>query len=231
MSEANERLRRCYDLLLCFEDYVRSGFAGPHIIPELKAVERGASRSALLEKIRADIARCTRCNLCHNRLKTVPGEGALDPIVMIIGEAPGADEDASGLPFVGAAGSYLTKWLTAVDVSREAQCFISNVVKCRPPENRDPRPEEMKACFPFLEAQIALAAPTAILALGRIASQLLLSEERGIGSLRGGSYFFKNIPVVPTYHPSAVLRDLSLRAFVWEDLKRLKALVEHVKVL
>jgi uracil-DNA glycosylase len=236
MSNDPGPVRDYYDLLNLFSDYCTSGYAADRQRPALRARPAPApapgtgvdDRRRALDKLAADIGRCTRCDLCLNRLTAVPGEGALDPLVMAVGEGPGADEDAVGRPFVGAAGQYFDKWLSAVGVSRERNVFIANIVKCRPPENRDPRPEEIKACFPYLEAQIELVRPRAIVTVGRVPSQVLLGETRGIGSLRGGSYFFRRIPLVPTYHPAAVLRDQALRGAVWEDLKRLKAFVRHV---
>jgi uracil-DNA glycosylase family 4 len=230
MSDARNLHDRYAELLNLFDDYCRDGFAlerAPVKTSRPAGVRNDAARRRRqLDNLAEDVARCTRCDLCLNRLKAVPGEGVIDPRVLVVGEGPGADEDTTGRPFVGAAGRYLDKWLKAIQVSRERNAFIANIVKCRPPENRDPRPEEVKACLPYLNKQIALIRPRAILTVGRVSSQTLLGESRGIGSLRGGSYFFETIPLVPTYHPSAVLRDQNLRAAVWEDLKRLNALVQ-----
>jgi uracil-DNA glycosylase family 4 len=226
-AERARRVGRYYDLLCLCGDYLKTGYRAEHRPAVLKKPDDSAARRVSLQKLAAEIAACSRCDLCLNRLKAVPGEGAFDPLLMVIGEAPGADEDASGRPFVGAAGRYLDKWLQAILVSRQTNAFIVNIVKCRPPENRDPRPEECRACFPYLRRQIELLRPKFILAVGRVSSQILLRQERGIGSLRGGTYSFESIPVVPTYHPSAVLRDPGLRSGVWDDLKRLKSLFEH----
>ena len=155
--------------------------------------------------------------------------GVESPDVMVVGEGPGADEDAQGLPFVGKAGQYLDKWLDAIQLSRHTNCFIGNVVKCRPPMNRDPQPDEIAACLPYLERQIALLKPRFILTVGRISSSVLTGQEAGIGRLRGRTYSFHGIPLIPTYHPSAVLRDPSLRRPVWDDLRRLKAELEEIK--
>jgi DNA polymerase len=151
----------------------------------------------------------------------------LNPRVLVVGEGPGAEEDATGRPFVGKAGQYLDRWLKAIDLDRKVNCFIANIVKCRPPGNRDPLPEESAACLPYLREQIAILQPKAILAVGRIAAQVLTGRAAGIGELRSRQYTFGDIPLVVTYHPSAVLRDRSLRAPVWEDLKRLNALLGH----
>ncbi|MBN2351039.1 MAG: uracil-DNA glycosylase [Spirochaetales bacterium] len=227
MSDASNRAKQYYELLNLYGDYVRTGFRSAHAAPVLKKPDDTAARKGALEKLGAEVRACTRCDLCHNRLKAVPGEGTLDPLVMVVGEAPGADEDETGRPFVGAAGQYLDKWLQAIHVTRRTNAYIANVIKCRPPQNRDPRPEETGACLPYLTRQVELLRPRFILVVGRVAAQVLLREERGIGALRGGTYRFQDVPLVPTYHPSAVLRDQSLRARVWDDLKRLKSLFEH----
>jgi DNA polymerase len=189
--------------------------------------EPGAAGSAdTLELIAAEINDCTACPLCKTRTHAVPGEGAARPLVMVIGEGPGADEDASGRPFVGKAGRLLDDMLAArgqIGLYRDKNCFIANVVKCRPPENRDPLPEEIAACAPFLARQIALLKPLIILAVGRIAGQTLLNTGEGIGKLRGCFYDYGGIPLLPTYHPSALLRNEDLKRPAWEDLKTLRA--------
>jgi uracil-DNA glycosylase family 4 len=176
-----------------------------------------------LADIAAQVAACTRCALHRGRRHAVPGEGAPQPLVLVVGEGPGAEEDAKGRPFVGKAGQYLDKWLKAIELDRGANCFIANVVKCRPPGNRDPLPEESEACLPYLRAQIAALRPRAILAVGRVAAQTLTGLTVGVGELRRRQLAYEGIPLAVTYHPSAVLRDPSLRAPVWEDLQRLKS--------
>ncbi len=175
-----------------------------------------------LEKVSQEVRGCRKCVLCEKRITPVPGEGVSDPAVLIIGEGPGADEDRSGSPFVGAAGQYLDKWLSAIGIFRDRNCFIGNIVKCRPPGNRDPEADEISACLPYLERQIEILRPKIILTLGRIAGRIITGEETGIGRMRGRIYSYNGIPVVPTYHPSAVLRDKSYRKPVWEDLQLLK---------
>jgi DNA polymerase len=157
-------------------------------------------------------------------MKTVPGAGALDPKVMVIGEGPGAEEDRRGEPFVGRAGQYLDRWLDAIGIKRETNAFIGNIVKCRPPGNRDPKPDESDACIGYLKEQIEIIRPATILAVGRIASGILIGSTGGIGSLRGKTYSYQGIPLVPTYHPAAVLRNPELRKPVWDDLQRLETL-------
>jgi len=194
--------------------------------PTPAAASAAGARRADLDAVASEVAGCSRCPLAHNRTKTVPGEGSIDPPVLFVGEGPGEEEDRTGRPFVGAAGRYLDKWIAAAGLERGA-CFIANCVKCRPPQNREPHPEEIGACLPYLERQIAALAPRAIVCLGRIAAQTLLGTSTGVGALRGKMHDRRGIPLVATYHPSAVLRDQALRAPVWEDLKRLKALLGH----
>jgi len=193
-----------------------------------------ATRGAL-EALAAEIASCTRCGLCSTRTNTVPGEGPPAPLVMVIGEGPGADEDAQGRPFVGRAGQLLDRMLDSkgkIGLSRTDNCYIANVVKCRPPGNRNPQPDEITACVPFLVRQIQLLKPRIILAAGNTAVKALLDSTEGITRLRGSFTTFRgtlimdgefNIPLLPTFHPSALLRDESLKAPVWEDLKTLRA--------
>ena len=180
-----------------------------------------------LERIAADVRVCTACRLCETRKNAVPGEGAQSPQVMVIGEGPGADEDASGRPFVGRAGQLLDKMLASIGLSRESNCFIANVIKCRPPVNRDPRPEETAACAAFLDRQIQILKPRFVLVTGRIAGQTLLNTTAGIGRFRGRFINFQaggeTIPLIATYHPSALLRNEDLKRPAWEDLKLLRS--------
>jgi DNA polymerase len=149
----------------------------------------------------------------------VPGVGVTNPLVLVIGEGPGAEEDARGEPFVGPAGQLLDKMLAGIYLSRTTNCYIANIVKCRPPGNRDPSPEEAAACMPYLRQQIAALQPRLILAVGRISAQYLLNTGEGIGRLRGRFFDLDGIPLMPTYHPSALLRNADLNAPAWDDLK------------
>ena len=180
-----------------------------------------------LEAVAENISACKACGLATARTQVVPGEGASNPLVMVIGEGPGADEDTAGRPFVGKAGQLLDKMLESIGLFRSKNCFIANMVKCRPPGNRDPEPEEVAACFPYLERQILLMRPRIILCAGRVAAQSLLKTSRGINMLRGAFHELKigetAIPVLPSFHPSALLRDESLKRPAWEDLKLLKS--------
>lgn len=183
-----------------------------------------AERAAQIALIAGEVAGCTKCALSLNRTRTVPGEGAPDPLVLLVGEGPGEEEDKTGRPFVGRAGQYLDTWLKPLGLDRK-KCFVANCVKCRPPQNREPRPEEISSCAPYLERQIEALKPRVILCLGRIASQHLLSTTASLAALRGRVHSRNAIPLVVTYHPSAVLRDETLRRPVWEDLKLLKTLL------
>jgi DNA polymerase len=183
-----------------------------------------------LEKIAADVRACTACRLCETRANAVPGEGVLGPLVMVIGEGPGADEDASGRPFVGRAGQLLDKMLASIGLFRGSNCFIGNVIKCRPPANRDPQPDERAACAGFLSRQIQILKPRFILCAGRISGQTLLNTPEPIGKLRGKCHRFEagemTIPLYATYHPSALLRNEDLKRPAWEDLKLLRLALE-----
>ena len=184
-----------------------------------------------LDAVAGEIEACRRCGLCRDRTRTVPGEGAARPLVLVIGEGPGFDEDRSGRPFVGRAGEYLDRWLAAIDLRRTDNCFITNVVKCRPPHNRDPASEESQACLPFLQRQMRLLEPRAILTVGRIAGQLLTGRVAAMADLRLQTHSYRipgrtpPVPLVATYHPSGVLRNQSLRRAVWDDLRRLQSLL------
>ena len=185
-------------------------------------------RRLSLEELAAEVRSCSLCRLAEGRNRAVPGTGVPEPLVLVIGEGPGAEEDRQGLPFVGPAGRFLDKWLEAVGLSRDTNAFIANVVKCRPPGNRDPQPDESAACMPYLARQAEILRPRAVLAVGRIAAQNLLGTAQGIGALRGRVFSWRGIPLVATYHPSAVLRDPGLKRPVWEDLKKLKELLGGV---
>ncbi len=181
--------------------------------------ETGTGKFRSLEEISEKVKACKNCGLHAGRKNAVPGAGAEQAFVLIIGEGPGAEEDLRGEPFVGRSGQLLDKMLEAISLSRLSNVYIANVVKCRPPGNRDPLPAESAACSEFLKAQIDLIKPKAILVLGRIAAQNLLATKEGINRLRGRFFDYKGIPLMPTYHPSALLRDENLKRPAWEDLK------------
>lgn len=171
-----------------------------------------------LEEIAATVAGCTRCTLYKSAKNPVPGTGNPNANFMVCGEAPGADEDEQGVPFVGASGQLLTKILEAINLKRD-EVFIANVLKHRPPGNRNPLPEEVIACSPYLIRQIELIRPKVILALGSFAAQTLLETKLTIGKLRGQIHRYHGVPLVVTYHPAALLRNPSWKRPTWEDVK------------
>ena len=173
-----------------------------------------------MEKLASFVSTCEACSLHKTRKQTVFGKGHHKADWLIIGEAPGADEDRQGEPFVGRAGQLLTQMLRAIGLARE-EVFIANILKCRPPNNRDPKPQEVNACRSYLNRQIELLEPKIILALGRIAAQSLLQTSTPIGKMRGQLYYLQeyNIPTVVTYHPAYLLRSPKEKRKVWIDLK------------
>lgn len=179
-----------------------------------------------LKALRDDIGDCQRCKLSKGRKNIVLGEGSIDAEIMFIGEGPGEDEDIQGRPFVGKAGQLLTKLIEKMGFQRE-DVYIGNIVKCRPPFNRDPEEDEINACSPFIKKQAEIISPKVIVSLGRISTQTLIPTNNvGIGKLRGKFYLFENIPLMPTFHPSYLLRNPKDKWLVWEDaqkvLERLK---------
>ncbi len=174
------------------------------------------------------IENCTRCELAKSCTRKVPGKGSQQADLMIIGEAPGHDEDLQGQPFVGRAGRLLDRMLKAIDIQPE-QVYITNILKCRPPQNRDPRIDEIKACSLILQAQIKLIQPEVIFSIGRISAQNLLQDHRPLGKLRGSQYTLPDseIPIWVTYHPAYLLRNPVEKAKVWHDLKLLKKILDN----
>ncbi|HEX3998139.1 MAG TPA: uracil-DNA glycosylase family protein [Pirellulales bacterium] len=182
-----------------------------------------AERLPRLEIIRREVAACTRCTeLATTRTQTVFGVGNINARLMFVGEAPGADEDRAGEPFVGKAGQLLTKIIEACRMKRE-DVYIGNVIKCRPPGNRNPLPDEVQNCRGYLERQLAIVRPEFICCLGAVAAKSLLNSEATIGRLRGRFYQYEGIPVLCTYHPAYLLRNPSAKRDVWEDMKLLMA--------
>jgi uracil-DNA glycosylase len=181
-------------------------------------VSKGDPVNSELTKIAGEISSCKKCVLHKTRTKTVPGQGNSHPEIMFIGEAPGADEDEQGLAFVGKAGQLLTRMIEAMGFVRE-DVFIANIAKCRPPENRQPTPEEMETCIPYLKQQIAAIRPKVIVALGAVAVKGLLQDFTGISKLRGTWMKFDGIDVMPTYHPAYLLRNPPAKKEVWADLQ------------
>ena len=173
-----------------------------------------------LEAVRADLGDCQRCQLAGGRKNIVFGDGNLRAKLVFVGEGPGFEEDQQGLPFVGPAGQLLTRIVEAIKLDR-TQVYICNVIKCRPPGNRNPQPDEINACFPFLERQLAAIQPDFIVALGAFAAQTLLGTATPISRLRRRFHDYNGIKVLPTYHPAYLLRNPDKKRDVWEDMKML----------
>ena len=193
--------------------------------------ERGVGKGlpspfSALAAIRADIGDCTRCKLHRlGRRQIVFGVGNPEADLMFVGEAPGRDEDEQGIPFVGRAGQLLTKIIEAIGLKRE-DVYIANVIKCRPPENRNPEPDEVETCEPFLFQQIDTIRPTVIVALGTFAARALLRTLDPISRLRGRVYDYRGAKLMPTFHPAYLLRNPSSKREVWEDMKRVRELLK-----
>jgi len=196
--------------------------------PQTYPIKKFSQASAAsLAEIRNELGNCQRCKLHKTRQTIVFGEGNAKAKLMLIGEGPGYDEDAQGKPFVGRAGQLLTKILQSIEIQRE-QVYITNTIKCRPPQNRNPEPDEIANCHPFLLKQIQVIGPEIICALGTFAAQTLLSTDAKITALRGKFYDLSGIRVIPTYHPAYLLRNPEKKRDVWEDMKQIaKALADN----
>ena len=211
-------------------DYLKhNGCAGfectPQSLQTLKALRwpmLGAAegKSEQLSTIRSDLGVCCRCSLHASRTQIVFGEGDPHADLVFVGEGPGFDEDRCGQPFVGPAGQLLTKIIAAMQLRRE-NVYICNIVKCRPPGNRDPHPQEVHQCLPFLKRQLAAIQPQVICALGRVAAQTLLETETPISALRGRFHDFMGIAVMPTFHPAYLLRNPERKRDVWNDVQQI----------
>ena len=193
---------------------------------EAMPVSRGTgSKTSALRRVEQEVIACRRCALYRTRTHHVFGEGSPEAKLVFVGEAPGREEDFQGRPFVGAAGQLLTKMIESIGLQRR-EVYICNVLKDRPPGNRTPEPEEIAACLPFLERQLVLLKPKVICALGAIAAKALLGSGISITSIRGEIHEYLGIPLVPTFHPAYLLRNPSAKRLAWQDLKRVKALLE-----
>jgi uracil-DNA glycosylase family 4 len=189
--------------------------------------KRGIDLSGFdLAALDAIVSTCERCGLSAGRTRTVFGSGNPTSRIVFIGEAPGRDEDLQGLPFVGRAGQLLTKMLAAIGFARE-DVYIANILKCRPPGNREPQEDEMTACEPYLARQLEIIKPAMICALGRIAAHGLLKNATALGVLRQGMHYYNDIPVAVTYHPAALLRNPNLKRDAWEDLQKMRKLYDE----
>jgi DNA polymerase len=203
--------------------------SGAHFLTP-RAAPRHPKAGETLTRIAAAVKVCARCRLSRGRCNAVPGEGNPESPLLIVGEAPGAEEDRQGRPFVGAAGELLTKMLLAIDIRRE-EVFIGNVMKCRPPENRDPAADEIAECRRYLMMQIAAIRPKVILTLGRVSTQALLETSQGILTLRGMPRPFRyhggEAILLPSLHPAYLLRNAAAKRDAWEDLKTVKRLLRE----
>lgn len=195
---------------------------------EFKPVNQEFLKATNLNELESLISGCLSCELGKTRNKFVFGTGNPNSDVMLIGEAPGADEDAQGLPFVGRAGKLLTDILKAINIERE-EVFIANILKCRPPNNRDPQSTEMQTCMPYLYKQIELINPKVILCLGRIAACGLLGETESLTKMRGNVYEVKGVKMMVTYHPAALLRNPNWKKGCWEDVQQFQKLYLELK--
>jgi len=225
-------LRNDYLAALGIPVWVRRESSQPEqaLAAEAVASEDGDASvtSASWDQLAAAVAGCELCALHRSRTRTVFGVGNRRADLLVVGEAPGADEDRQGEPFVGRAGQLLNAMLAAIGLARE-EVYIANILKCRPPNNRDPRPEEAETCTPYLARQIGLIEPRVILAVGRIAAQWLLQSDQPIGRLRGTvhSYGTRGIPLVASYHPAYLLRSPLAKAQAWQDLVSVSRLLRN----
>jgi uracil-DNA glycosylase len=179
-----------------------------------------------LEELRALAAACARCRLGSGRTQAVFADGNPNARLMVVGEAPGQQEDLTGLPFVGPAGKLLDLMLASIGLSRRDSVYIANVVKCRPPGNRNPERDEIEACSPFLKKQIEIVKPEVLLAVGTFSAQLLTGTDKPIGKLRGSVYSYEGVPLVITYHPAALLRNPGWSRATWDDLQLLRQIMD-----
>jgi DNA polymerase len=202
--------------------------AGHHGAPVVSGFSRTGEAAETLDAIHAEIgAACMRCKLCSlGRTRVVFGKGLAKARLMFVGEAPGQEEDERGEPFVGKSGQLLTKIIEAIGLSRE-QVYIANVIKCRPPSNRNPEPDEVASCEPFLFRQIDVIAPRVIVPLGKFAAQSLLKTMDPITKLRGRQFEYRGAVLIPTFHPAYLLRNPSAKREVWDDMKKVRAILEQ----
>ncbi len=222
-----------YDIIEDTIDFLKTGFAErkKRTYPDWKnepGLDQEALKSDECARFDRDIRVCTRCRLYQDRLNAVPGKGNINADVVLVGEGPGEMEDVKGEPFVGKAGQLLTSMLAAIQLKRE-DVYITNIVKCRPPENRTPLPDEILSCITFLEGQIELINPSIICCLGWTAAKSMLGSDLSLSRLRGKFHRYKNIPLLPTYHPAAILRfPEKYKRAAWTDLKMLRDFLKNM---
>ena len=199
---------------------------GPGAVPDASpsAAETAGAAPETLEAIREDLGECTRCKLHGGRTNLVFGVGSPTADLVFVGEAPGRDEDRQGIPFVGRAGQLLTRIIAAIGLSRD-EVYIANVIKCRPPNNRNPEPDEVATCEPFLFRQLDVIRPRVVVALGGFAIRTLLRTDEAVSRLRGRVFDYRGAKLIPTFHPAFLLRSPERKRDVWEDMKRVRALL------
>lgn len=190
------------------------------------AASKPSSSDGALDGFRQQIEKCQKCSLGKTRIKFVFGDGDPSSKLVFVGEAPGSDEDEQGLPFVGRAGQLLTKIIEAINFKR-SQVYICNILKCRPPNNRNPLPAEIELCEPYLIKQLEIIKPAVICTLGTFASQTLLKTDVPISRLRGRIHYYQNIKLVPTFHPAALLRNPAWKRDTWEDVKLVRQIYDR----
>jgi len=220
LRDRAEELRRRVEERIRFLSDLGAGFV-------FRVEKKEPDKASVLQALEEAVRRCTLCPLSARRGHAVPGEGSYETPLMFVGEAPGADEDTLGRPFVGRAGQLLTKIIAAMKFKRE-DVYITNVVKCRPPDNRTPLRPEVEACQPYLLTQIKTIRPRVIVSLGKTATDFFVPSSAGMTSLRGDFHDFGSIRVMPTFHPSYVMRnegDPSIKRLVWQDMKKVMALL------
>lgn len=213
--------RKIIQSLITFLEGEKMGGVLEIFSPSLKKEFSVLFSSLALKTLSQSVYRCQRCALAQSRRQCVFGEGAPNALILFVGEAPGEEEDKQGKPFVGSAGILLTRAIEAIGLKRE-EVYITNVLKCRPPHNRNPLPQEIANCFPYLEEQIRIIQPRIICALGKFAAHALLSTSSSISQLRGKIYSYQGIKLLPTFHPAYLLRNPQGKIPFWEDMKRLK---------
>lgn len=218
--------KKAEDLLRDVEERIRFlSDLGAEFAFRVRAEE--AEKASILSPLEDAVRRCTLCQLSAGRRNAVPGEGSYDAELMFVGEAPGADEDLQGRPFVGRAGQLLTKIIAAMKFKRE-EVYITNIVKCRPPENRTPLRPEIEACQHYLLTQIKVIRPRVIVSLGKVATDFFVPSSAGMTSLRGDFHDFGSVRVMPTFHPSYVIRnegDPKIKRLVWQDMQKVMAVL------
>ena len=228
----NERIQ-------AYLQWYRDLYGEPPVLPELEPAiaggrgpvpveERGKQeKERHLQTMAQSIQNCTRCRLARGRTQVVFGVGNPDADIMFIGEAPGRDEDRLGEPFVGRAGQLLNRMLDHIQIRRE-EVYIANIIKCRPPNNRDPQKDEVAQCLPYLLQQIEIIRPRLLVALGRIAAQTLLQTNLSLGQMRAREWSYHGVPMVVTYHPAAILRRMDMLPTALEDFRKIKTMSEKL---